>query len=169
MRLGTTTQSDTRRSTRGFAVILNESDFRELELFHSAVQRLDYLTYLARLWRRILLVGQAGHRVLVAPFLIDQHISYADRIGAPPFSALALRAFDTFVTQTCPNTREWLGEPIDSVIANLRVADGMTAVSRAPGRTRRASAATALRCIAARAGSVTQVQRLLPNDIRTAV
>ena len=132
MRLGTTTQSDTRRSTRGFAVILNESDFRELELFHSAVQRLDYLTYLARLWRRILLVGQAGHRVLVAPFLIDQHISYADRIGAPPFSALALRAFDTFVTQTCPNTREWLGEPIDSVIANLRVADGMTAVSRAP-------------------------------------
>lgn len=127
-----TAHAGTRKSARGFAVVLHEADFRELIFLCRALRGLDYLAYLAGLWRRMTLLRQEGLRVLAGPFLIDQHISYADRIGAPPFSPVALRAFDSFVTRTCPHTREWRGEPIDRFISNLRAAEGTTAPSRAP-------------------------------------
>ena len=132
MQPDTIARSGTRKSARGFAVVLHEADFRELIFLCRAMQSLDYLAYLAGLWRRMSLLRQEGLRVLVGPFLIDQHISYADRVGAPPFSPVALRAFDCFVTQTCPHTREWRGEPIDRFISNLRAAEGTDAASRAP-------------------------------------
>src|SRR5947209_11514255 len=120
MQLDTLARSDARKSVRGFAVVLHEADFHELIFFCRSLQRLDYLAYLAIAWRRMTLVRQAGWQVLVSPFLIDQHISYADRIGVPPFSPLALRAFDSFITQTCPHAREWRGEPIERFISDLR-------------------------------------------------
>ncbi len=132
MQPDTIAHSGTRKSARGFAVVLHEADFRELIFLCRAMQSLDYLAYLASLWRRMSLLRQEGLRVLVGPFLIDQHISYSDRVGAPPFSPVALRAFDCFVTQTCPHTREWRGEPIDRFISNLRAAEGTDAASRAP-------------------------------------
>lgn len=132
MQVDTLARSGARKYARGFAVVLHEADFRELIFFYRAVQHLDYAAYLAILWQRIALVRQAGSRVLVGPFRIDQHISYADRIGAPPFSPLALRAFDSFVTQTCPETREWRGEPMDRFISGLRAVEGTAAVGRAP-------------------------------------
>lgn len=138
MQLGTTARSDTRKPVRGFAVLLHETDFRELILFCQSMQRLDYRAYLALLWRRMTLIRQAGLRVLGSPFLIDQHISYADRIGTPPFSPLALRAFDSFVTRTCPEAREWRGEPIEHFISALRAAEGTIGLGRAPPGLRQA-------------------------------
>lgn len=132
MQAGTITQSTDKKSVRGFAVILHEHDFRELICLHRAIRRLDYTAYLNILWRRMVLAKQAGQRVLVGPFLIDQHVSYADRIGALPFSPFAMRAFDAFVAQTSPHTREWRGESIDRVMANLRAAESMVPIGRAP-------------------------------------
>ena len=132
MQAGTITQSTDKKSVRGFAIILHEHDFRELIFLQRAMRHLDYIEYLSILWRRMALVRQAGQRVLVSPFLIDQHISYADGIGALPFSPFAMRAFDAFVTRTSPQTREWRGEPAAHFIANLRAAESMTATGRAP-------------------------------------
>lgn len=105
---------------RGFAVILHESDFLDAALFRSALRRLSYRAYLVDVWRRMALVRRAGIRVLIGPFLIDQHVSFADRIGLAPFGTLALRRFDDFVTRTCPHTRAWLGEPPQVVLSDLR-------------------------------------------------
>jgi hypothetical protein len=132
MRPDTLTRSNARYSARGLAVILHEVDFREFISYCRALPDLGYAAYLASFQRRMALIRETGLRVLVGPFLIDQHISYADRIGAPPFSALALRAFGSFVTQTSPHTREWRGEPVDRFIASLRAAEGPTNLSRAP-------------------------------------
>ena len=130
-------QSRNRKPVRGFAVVVHEHDFRELTLSHRVARHLDYAAYLDALWRRMALARQAGLRVLVGPFLIDQHISYADGIGALPFSTRALRAFDAFVAQTSPHAREWRGEAIDRFMANLRAAESTTALSRAPPATGR--------------------------------
>jgi len=126
------TRPTDRKSVRGFAVILHECDFRELILLQRTAGLLDYKGYLETLWRRMTLLRQAGLRVLVGPFLIDQHISFADRIGAAPFSPLAMRAFDAFVTRTCPHTREWCGEPMSRFVVDLRTAASATASGRAP-------------------------------------
>lgn len=135
------TQTGTKTSARGFAVIVNECDFLDLILLHRALRRLDYRAYLADLWRRMAVARQLGRRVLIGPFLIDQHVSFADRIGAPPFGTLALRAFDDFVVQTSAHTREWRGEPMDRVISRLRAAEDLTGTS---GRSPPGDAPTAL-------------------------
>jgi hypothetical protein len=145
MQAGAITQSTDKKSVRGFAVLLHEHDFRELVSLHRAMRRLDYTAYLDVLWRRMALARQAGRRVLVGPFLIDQHISYADRIGALPFSPFAMRAFDGFVAQTSAHTREWRGEPIDRVMAGLRAAESMIAIGRAPPSSDRSRAPVTLR------------------------
>ena len=120
-------------AARGFAVVLSELDFLDSILFRGAIHHLDYRAYLASLWQRMALARQAGMRVVVAPFLLDQHISYADRISAQPFSPVALRAFDDFAARTCPYAREWRGEAIDLVISKLRTAeDAVADFGRAP-------------------------------------
>lgn len=132
MKAGASAQPQARLSARGFAVLLREADFLEAIQFCSATLQLNYRAYLDVLWRRIVLAAQSGHRVLVGPFLIDQHISYADRLGTPAFGAQALRAFDNYVIRTCPDTREWRGEPMDALVALLRSADSATTIGRAP-------------------------------------
>lgn len=127
---------DRKAPARGFAVILHESDFLDVR-FRSALHRLDYHAYLIGLWQRMALARRAGMRVLIGPFLIDQHISFADRLDLAPFGTLALRKFDDFVTRTCPHTRDWRGEPPDFALPDLRAAvTAATASGRAPPRRR---------------------------------
>jgi hypothetical protein len=118
-------------TARGFAVFLCESDFRDAMVFRSALCRTDYRAYLVDVWRRMALARRAGMRVLIGPFLIDQHVSFADRLGLAPFGTLALRRFDDFVAETCPQTRVWRGEPLGPFMSNLH---GVVQAAAAPGR-----------------------------------
>lgn len=105
---------------RGFAIVLDETEYVGLIPRQGVLHHPCHTTYLAEVHRKMRTARRAGARVVIAPFRADQHISYSERIGAPPFGTIALRAFDDYIARTCPLAREWRGEPIELVIADLR-------------------------------------------------
>jgi hypothetical protein len=113
--------------TRGFAVILHESEYLDLIDRHTALDRGDYGTYLAEIHRRMASARRTGKQVLIGPFLTDQYESYAEAIGEPPCSLEALRNYDDFVARIGPHTTWWSGEPISHVVAQLREATDTSA------------------------------------------
>lgn len=108
---------------RGFAIVLDESEYLELIPRQGELAEPEYGAYLAAIRRRMSAARRGGARVLVGPFRADQHVSYAERIGAPPFGTIALRAFDDYVVRTYPDARQWRGGPIGRVVADLRAAE----------------------------------------------
>ncbi|MBS2964262.1 hypothetical protein KGA66_14475 [Actinocrinis puniceicyclus] len=108
---------------RGFAIVLDESEYLELIPRQGELTEPEYGAYLAAIQRRMSAARRGGARVLVGPFRADQHVSYAERIGAQPFGTIALRAFDDYVVRTYPGARQWGGEPIGRVVADLRAAE----------------------------------------------
>lgn len=119
---GTSYPSEAERvvHTRGFAILVHQSDYLDLITRHPELHQGNYGTYLADIHDQMKAARQIGHQVLVGPFLPDQYESYAEAIGEPAGLRHTVRSYDDFVARLGPHTRLWEGEPMGRLVALLR-------------------------------------------------
>lgn len=105
----------------GIALLAEESEWRAMAEVNRLFDFPDYEAYLAHVERRIKAAGRTGRRVVVGQLMPDQYESHADAAGLPRDSPRALREYERYLADLGPLSRPWHGEPIEVVLARLRM------------------------------------------------